>query len=280
MRKILFISLAAVLLTACETNKAVTFVTSTNVGVDVDANTQNVNIGFARIEGVVGPVYATGEIPPVFADIQSNAKVFGAQVSQFYATGEAAVIATSQKPPEPMKQIELKGKRKTMFFGTATVTGFKAGFAGSAPRSLTLGYKRQEFSRIPIITNETDNSDVYGSVLARIELGSDATEFKKTGMRTAQLFATGYAAENLAPIARGTVIAETEKAANFIGQYADDANSQRLNAALQQDTDGTFRAELNGWIKANALNVSVTSFVNASQFAQARQRAVLQLLGN
>lgn len=259
----------------CGHKDAVTFVTSTDVGIDVDAKTQNLSVGFSRIEGVVGPVYESGAIPPVFARIKSNAKVFSPEISQLYATGDAAVIASGQSTPSNNGK-ELDGNRKTMFFGTATNLGVKAGFTGGQPRSLNIGYKRQEFSRIPIIDNEDE--DVYGSVLAAIELGVAATEFKEAGVRVSQLFASGQAAEALAPYYRTALIEETEKAASNVGSYANDENTQRLRQALEADNGDTFENQLRGWLAANGLDVPLGFFVESDRYPILKQRAVIQLL--
>lgn len=206
MKKVCYLGIS-LLLVGCASKNAVTFVTSTDVGIDADFTTQNVTVGYSRVEGVHGPVYESGAVPPVFAKIQSDAKVINPKISQFYVTGAAAEIAAGDNISNHAKR-ELKGTRNTMYFGTTSGVGLKARFTSGAPTSLTLGYKRQEYSHIPIIERENEE-DAYGSVIARIEVGTNNSKFVDTGLAVGQLIATGRPAELLAPIARSIVEVET-----------------------------------------------------------------------
>ena len=279
-------SLAALFfLGACAHTDAVTFVTSTDLGIDGDLTTQNVTIGFSRTEGVAGPVYATGAVPPVFAKIESNSSLTNPKISQFYATGDAADIATqaADSSAEP-KNAQLTGRRKAMFFGTTNGIGFKARFTGGTPTSLTLGLKRQEYSHIPILKNEND-VDVYGSVLARIEVGTSTTDFKSAGFNVGQLFATGIAADQLAPQFRTAVTLEAETAANSVvsDKYLKDDAGDRLAASLNNDlnVDGTPNADnLRAWMASKGLPNGpgdLVVFIRGAGFEDLRAEAVSDL---
>jgi hypothetical protein len=106
--------------------------------------------------------------------------------------------------PEP----SLSGERRIMFFGTSSVVGLKVAWAGNAPESVTLGYKRKEFSTLPIGSSTQPDAagtiraaarqDSYGSVLASLDMGTNVLTPNDTRLALGQFFATGVAAENLA----------------------------------------------------------------------------------
>ncbi|MCI5043898.1 MAG: hypothetical protein MRY72_04315 [Aquisalinus sp.] len=257
-------------------NKVVTFVTSTELGVDADTTTQNVTIGYSRKEAVIGPIYETGAIPPVFADIKSSTSVFRPRVSQFYATGEAARLATTKEAVQQDENAQLSGRTKRMYFGTSSNVGLQARFTGGQPTSVNFGYKRQEYSRIPIIENDEDE-DVYGSVLANIQIGTNINNIGSTSLEVGQIFATGDAANQLAPYTNNAIIKETIRAAgNVGGSYADDENTRILRQ--KQIDDDTFNSRLEGWLAANNIDVSTTTFIETDQFPVLKSRAIQQLL--
>ncbi|RMF15882.1 MAG: hypothetical protein D6757_03780 [Alphaproteobacteria bacterium] len=223
----------AILLASCSSTDRVTFVTSTVIGLDADSRTQTTGIGYGRIEGVFGPAYQEGGVPPVYARLSSNLSVFSPEIDQLYATGNAAQLAAGDASSNDNKG-KMLGSRRSMFFGTATVFGLQLGFGTMGPQSGTLGYKRIEFSRIPIQRrgpkeNHQDKEDIYPSVLAsiRIERAKSRNEsspptttssgtasppsqenpairrmVESSGVALNQFFATGDAAEALAPILR------------------------------------------------------------------------------
>jgi hypothetical protein len=194
---------SAGLLAGCASPDRVVFVTGTQIDIGYDASLGNVNIGYDRNELVIGPAYPeTGGVPPVYARIGSDLGILQATVKQLYATGEAAEAATSQSamPPAPPPPKLLAGKRRLMVFGTATHFGLKAHFVGEVPDSISLGYKRKEFSVLPLqVTDPTANApDRYGSVLAGLSLNSNVRTATGTVVGLSQVIATGSAAENLA----------------------------------------------------------------------------------
>lgn len=189
-------------LVGCASSSHVLFVTKTSVGIDFDSKPATVSLGYDRIEGYVAPTYPNGEIPPVVASVKSDGGIFSPTIRQVYATGDAAVIATGGKSANKSKP--LKGKRaEMMFFGTTTATGLKVGFSTSLPDSFIFGFKRKEFSYIPLAHEGDENSgkDVYPSVLASIDTQANAKtdgSVDGTKLSNAQFFATGRAARNLA----------------------------------------------------------------------------------
>lgn len=178
--------------------KSVIFVTKTSIGVDIDSKPPTFNVAYDRIEGYFGPRYDNGAIPPVLAKIETDGGIFTAKVRQIYATGEAAtIVAHPSQPPMP-KPKKLEGNRELMFFGTTTTTGLKVGFTGNMPDRFIFGFKRKEFSFIPVGTTTNENGesvDAYPSVLALLDTSAQAKSNLQAGMVNGQFFATGYAAE-------------------------------------------------------------------------------------
>lgn len=207
MRPLALILLAGLLLGACSHKNAVTFVTTTSIGIDADAKTASANIGVGRQEVVIGPAYENGGIPPVYADLNSDLKLFAPEIRQLYATGDAARLISGYgcKYCNDERR-KMNGERRRMIFGTATNIGLKLGFAANgAPEQLTLGYKRQEFSRIPLrridlpaLQGANVAEDIYGSVLASIKLRVSSANITSAGLTLNTFFATGDAAEGLA----------------------------------------------------------------------------------
>jgi len=186
----------------CASHDHVLFVTKTSIGIDFDSKPGTASIAYDRVEGYVAPTYANGEVPPVVASIKSDGGIFSPKIRQVYATGDAAVIATGG--PSPSRAQPLKGPRgEMMFFGTTTTTGLKVGFTTTLPDSFVFGFKRKEFSYIPLVSVGTGNKakDIYPSVLASIDTAANvSTDGKQdeTALTNSQFFATGRAARNLA----------------------------------------------------------------------------------
>ena len=192
--------LGTALLGACASPDRVVFVTATEIGIGADATIGNVNVGYDRNELVVGPDYPeTGGVPPVYAKLESDLKVFNPTVKQLYATGDAALLATSTGT-STTKTRALTGKRRLLVFGTATNIGLKVDFTAQQPTAINFGYKRKEFSHIPLREEEpTDGKpDEYASVLAGLALRTSSSQLPKTGLVISQFIATGHAADNLA----------------------------------------------------------------------------------
>ncbi|TNE61631.1 MAG: hypothetical protein EP335_15290 [Alphaproteobacteria bacterium] len=265
--------LGCLMLVACAgTEERVTFVTTTQLGVSADAKTQSVDIGFSRMDGVIGPVYEGGAVPPIYADIHANASVLNPKVSQTYATGDAALIATGGASAQEEK---LRGKRKTMLFGTATNVGLRLGFAPDP--SISLGYIRQEYSAIPILKNG-EEGDVYGSVLAHIELNVDNSDYSSSGMGIGQFIATGVAAENLAPLVRANFAETASKAMKIVECAASDtAEAVRLQALL--DKPGN-REELRLWLEARNIDMSPTMFAYSNCYPALQAEASKAISAN
>lgn len=204
MRHALVLSLtSAVLLTTagCASPDHVLFVTKTSIGIDFDSKPAAASLAYDRTEGYVAPRYANGEIPPVVASVRSNGAVFSPKVKQVYATGDAAVIAVGGQATASSQAMQ--GERKLMFFGTTTTTGVKVGFTTSLPDSFTFGFRRKEFSYIPLasVAAGGETHDVYPSVLASIDTAADVAAdgtVSDTALTNAQFFATGAAARRLA----------------------------------------------------------------------------------
>lgn len=179
----------------CATKDSVLFVTKTSLGVDFDTKPAALNVAYERYEGYVGPRYDNGAVPPVVAKIKTDGGIFSAKVQQMYATGNAAIGLTSNQ--QPVSNLELQGGKEAMFFGTSTTTGLKIGFTGYAPDSFNFGFKRKEFTYIPVGT-AADGTDHYPSVIGTVDTAARAKSNADSGLNGVQFFATGVAADYLA----------------------------------------------------------------------------------
>jgi hypothetical protein len=187
-------------LAACAGADSVLFVTATSIGINGDTATQSVNIGYDRYEGVVAPIYDEGQAPPVYARLESDLSIVSPEISQVYATGDAALIAVRRiLPPDDLDKLKTTAPKRIMVFGTGTHWGLEATFRTEALSSLSLGYKRAEASYIPLMPySDRSKGDGYASVLAAINLDLEAEKIKDAGLKTSQFFATGDAARKLA----------------------------------------------------------------------------------
>lgn len=199
--KILIAVGMAVLVVGCASPDKAIFVTSTSLSLlEGDTKPAGMSVAYKRVEGYLGPNNADGTAPPVIASIQSDGKLWGPKIRQLYATGAAAKSASSGDVCKPNKTANGKD-RELMFFGTSTNVGLSVGTTSSVPDSFAFGYKRKEFSLIPLVKIDSTENYVYPSVLASIdttgELG-DSTSNVDVALSTNQLFATGEAACELA----------------------------------------------------------------------------------
>lgn len=206
MRRSLATILLGFLITSCtDVNRAI-FVTSTDIGMNVDKSTLSANIGYDRTESFIGPAYPEeGTAPAAFAHMRSNLELFSPKVSQTYATGDAAVLVTrsDEKAKEEFDyKPVLHGNRRSMFFGTSTTVGAKIGFGvtDALPESLVFGYKRKELSVIPFRQDspKEQQEDKYTPVLASVDLDLKSGTMPEVGLGIVQFAATGEAAVNLA----------------------------------------------------------------------------------
>ncbi len=241
--------LAALSLSGCASQTDhVLFVTNTSLGLDFAAKPPTASIAYHRAEAYLGPSYSNGAIPPVVATFGTGGNIFAPEVRQVYATGAAALLATDADDaaagPAP-----LSGNKKMTFFGTGTTLGLKVGFGETgAPDSMTFGYKRQEFSYIPLGANHTaaGDVDVYPSVLAAIDSTTQSGSLQQAGLRTQQFFATGLAADALAQTddirslmhaiavgAAADALTPSQKTAFNTGLNVDTATDRTQLAAIQ-----------------------------------------------
>ncbi|WP_162917211.1 hypothetical protein [Dongia deserti] len=269
----------------CAGTDHVLFVTTTTIGIDADSKPPNANIGYDRYEGYIGPAYSTGAIPPVVAKIESNLSIFSPEVRQLYATGDASKLVTAEK----VGDVKLDEKpmytdsRKLAVFGTGSHIGLKVTFTGEVPDSISFGYKRKEYSFIPLGSEEPAGGgravDKYASVLAAIDMGVKVPTFQSTGLGVSQFFATGDAAENLARRAeiQNRFLLEAEEAIKRTSCEAEpDDATMKLETAIEQEPG--FRDRLKAWIDAAGHGISVQSFVDCDTYAQERAQAVQELL--
>src|ERR1700730_10574339 len=106
---------SCVLLAAC-TDYA-TFVTSTDIGISADANTQELHLGYIRTELFTGPGYPDkGEAPAAVGYIGSNLSAFSPKIKQLYATGKAAELVSQIQEPDtkPATADGYEGERRPL----------------------------------------------------------------------------------------------------------------------------------------------------------------------
>ena len=210
----------------------VAFGTHTVYGLDIDTAPQpNFAVGLDRGEAVLGYSYPNGAVSPVVASIHTGGLFSGAAVKQTYATGDAALIVTSQNIPPAKSDLESPDRKKRMVFGTYTNVGLKVAFAANAPKSVNFGFKRQELSLIPVIRETEDDHDSYGSTLAAVGAGAgwaaqDGTEFNYVAF-----FSTGDAATNLArkELIRNHFITEAKQ--SFTAEFSAEQQKYRAQVA-------------------------------------------------
>lgn len=211
------------------------FVTKTSLSVlDVDSTPPSISVAYDRTEGFFGPSYQSGGIPPVVGIVRSDGKVLNPKVQQLYATGNAARVISGVKANG---DDDLSGDKKNLFFGTSTTTGLKIGFdattTGSViPNSFIFGFRRKEYSVLPLGKKADDKSDNYPSVLAAIDNSGEAGVSESgnkpfAGLKISQYFATGIAATNLAGSVKDEFGEATEDA---FGEYRATLQKQRLLA--------------------------------------------------
>ena len=237
------ILLGASLLGACTTRRAV-FVTKTSLSVlDADTTPASVSIAYDRVEGFVGPGYENGSAAPVTAIIESDGELFNPKIKQLYATGNASkIIAGGPRLDSP----ELGGECEPLLFGTTTNIGLKLTFMTSSvvPNSINFGFRRKEFSVIPIGTK--DNKDYYPSVLASIDNTNSLGAHDGTTLKVKQVFATGAAADSLASSLRGEFLHRIAAATGLLDPEATGADRRAKLAVLDtiiQQLEGDHNAE-------------------------------------
>lgn len=237
-----FLAFVVVAAAGCSTTDRVLFVTTTSIGMNLDTKPETASIGYHRIEGYVGPRYQNGAVPPVVASVATGGNVLDPTIRQVYATGSAATQAVGKSRAEIARE-KLRGdptKKRLVFFGTTTNLGFSVGFSGGGiPDSALLGYRRKEFSLIPLATKTEQHGvdhDIYPSVLASINTTASAPSLQGTGLSSIQFFATGSAADSLA---------ENPNIRSMFQQISRDAISASLTAEQRKKAEALASQSLN-----------------------------------
>lgn len=277
--QILAMIVVGTVVAACGTTERVNFVTTTSIGIQGDTRTADATIGYNRFEGVIGPAYETGALPPVAGALRSDLEIFNPSIDQVYATGDAARVVTGGRAKSD--ELDLTGEKRVMVFGTGTNLGIKLGFGTAGPESIVFGYKRIEFSSLPIgVTEETEGEkkqDRYGSVLAAVSLDVDGDLITDKNTRLAQLFASGQAAVNLAgdgelrKLFRSKAEAILKSDLSCPGGNAPDDNSQKIRDFLRADRE-TNDALLQQDMKLLGIGgVPVPSLLNCKDYTEHRE---------
>ena len=272
-------TLAAVAAVAACTDYA-TFVTATDIGINLDAKTEELNIGYVRTELFHGPGYPEqGAAPSAVGYISSDLSPFSPKIKQLYATGTAAELVTQNTAPamEPETTDPLTGHRRPFVFGTGTNFGLKVGFTGDAPSSVKFGFNREELSIIPMQQGDPLKSpaDKYASVLASINMDDTIKSKSGTDIKPTQFFATGAAARNLAKREeiRG-YFGEQAKAAvtaSFTGEYSFDESGKKIREFWKpggKTVDKNHDAKLKICLKKYNLNYSIVYLMDAAPKAE------------
>lgn len=201
----------AVALCGCATDR-VLFVTKTSLAIlEADTKPASISIAYDRVEGYLGPTSESGEAPAVLGYFGSDGTVFNPRVKQVYATGNAARVLTGVDSKCTPKSVTDDGR--VMFFGTSTSSGLKIGFTPEAPLpdSFVFGWRRKEFSLVPLLVAGADTEcsatsklakgqKFYPATLASVNSTREVPAGSPTGTKLTdqQYFATGDAAVGLA----------------------------------------------------------------------------------
>jgi len=279
------VALAAALTGAgCSSPDRAVFVTSTNIGINADATSRVVNLGYDRTEGFVGPDYVdTGAAPPAVGYIESNLEVFAPKIKQVYATGKAADIVTRADASSVVVQPDdYTGERRIMAFGTSSNVGLKLGFATSTgvPDSISFGYKRNEASVIPFRPGDptTGQPDQYASVLASVDMDQSATTLPASKLRMTQFVATGVAAQNLAKngAIQGIFKNKASSALSLGEQDAQQTQAGTTSFADCVSSDGQLNVARLNSVLDQALSANVIQPTNVGLLRQAPTAAELK----
>lgn len=209
---------------------SVLLVTKTGIAIDADTEPPTLDIGYARREAVIAPVFKDGKVLPVMTTIGGDLGAFGFGVKQSFATGDAALIMakelasernhcdkdelglcpkksdrpgtiTTKRPDQPpgflSRALFGDSERQRYLFGTDTVFGLHVKWGtGEVPRSVVLGFKRKELAHVPLIEKETNGNIELrlASLLATADFGAKIGAQSATRVGIAQTFATGEAA--------------------------------------------------------------------------------------
>jgi hypothetical protein len=288
------------LATGCAKPDTVLFVTKTSISVlDADTTPPEVSIAYNRTEGYIGPRYENGAVPPVYGSIESDAAIINPKVRQLYATGDAAQIITKGEVSQCYN--ELEGDPKLIFFGTTTNMGLKITFGATGaangialPNSFNFGFRRKEFSLIPLgktarligenCAPDPDHREIhrYPSVIAAIDttgrigdvanLGQPGQPAAGVGLQTAQFIATGAAARSLAPYLRPVFMERALEAVGESVSYGPDASTAALEKMFAEDP--TFLERARGFLATKTPPVSVTAMLYGAENAQLRQEVL------
>jgi hypothetical protein len=272
----------------------VLLVTLTNVGINLDSKPPSIDIGYGRDEGYLGPSYQNGALPPVLARLESNLSVFSPEVHQVYATGNASELLAEPSARIGASRPLYQNSKKVAYFATESSVGLRVTFTSSVPDSVHFGYRRKEFSFIPIGTGVAGNCseqnaengrptsdaiDCYGSVLATIDVGTNVGEPQHTNMALNQLFATGRVAELLAASNEtmrrefGQRLGITEQ---IKGEGSCDPGCQKIQAFLVKFGD-TGKATITSKCMVPANINSITVFLRSATYQEARQNCAKML---
>ena len=259
---------------ACDgSNENIHFITSSEIGIGVDPALGTGTVGYDRNELVIttGSTINSagdgsgngGQIPALYAELQSNRLLTQPEIIQIYATGRAAARITSNPNITIATSSEEKSfkriRRRAIIFGTTTNLGLKVAVGAKQSPSFNLGYKRREASRIPIDTRK-DVEQTIPSLFAYIRVNSDSKTDReneaKAGiasalpfdLRVGQLIATGVAAEN---------IAASKELRKVIGARTVKAATAGLNCeALTGDAKKGCKAEANSIVRESLAKTS------------------------
>lgn len=269
--------LAAVLACASCASNTATFVTSSSLGINFDTTPATASIAYDRTEGYAAPLDRNGVLPPVIASIETSRSILNPKIKQLYATGKAAVIVAGGSTDGASTLVS--GARQS-FAGTTTTFGLKLSFTTGAPESLNLGYKRKEFSFIPLECKAPDargdaecDRFLNASTIASYDTTVSTTTLATTGLTTRQFIATGLAAEALAGNQRVKDVFQKESAnaiAEAAGQQDAVDQDERIRAVLAVVApDGTLNATALGKLvaKANGRSCVIPTGVAASTTA-------------
>lgn len=238
---VLTLILAPLLISCGVGKTKIAFISKTTSGLELSTTPLTLSLDIGRVEGVIAPQFEKGKQIPVMASFKTqNAGLFAPNFGSAFAVGDAAktmaglyddatpfnwqerVAALEGNPnidstlhlveePDPgswlgkdLDDEYRQNKVQPVFFGTDTSLGVKVGWSGmtsAVPDSATAGYRRKEFTLVPItmeINSPTDHQMRASSLIATADAAINASGKPSLDSVYTQYFATGDAATLLA----------------------------------------------------------------------------------
>jgi hypothetical protein len=222
MKNVILLTSVLALSACAQSQDRITFVTTSQIGIATDSDTGTASVGYDRQELIIAPVDSqTGQIDPLYANIQQGGDLLNPAIKQTFATGDAAEIISVGTGSGALQQIDTiktaaaerraantqdnqdedNNPRKVLVFGTQSNVGFKLSLGVSQAPEVNVGYKRKERATIPKLEENDDGAKRAASLFGSLSVRAGTpvgTQTPNADFTLKQVIATGAAAENAA----------------------------------------------------------------------------------